>query len=274
MLTQLYRLLPLNFRDKIYRAFLGEFLLKSRERKLLSQNQNRKCYLALKKYLYGFDHKQGIEIGGPSFIFSKKLGIPVYALSLGVDGCNYSSHTVWEGEIRDTHYRYRKWLLGTQYIGEATAVSAVVKDKKYDFVISSNCLEHVANPVKAVKDWMNVLKKTGLILLIVPEKESNFDHNRAYTPFEHLVEDYTNGVDEDDMTHFDEIIEKHDLARDTGITDREAFIERSKNNKENRCFHHHVFNRECLVALFDYLQLEVLFTQTTLTDHIILGRKK
>lgn len=272
MLTQLYRLLPLNFRDKIYRAFLGEFLLRNRKRKLVSQN--RKIYLEFKKHLCLFNHKQGIEIGGPSFIFSKNGGIPVYALSLGVDGCNYSSHTVWEGEIRDTRYQYGKWLLGTQYIGEATAISAVVKNKKYDFVISSNCLEHVANPVKAVKDWMSVLKKAGLILLIVPEKESNFDHNRAYTPFGHLVEDYTNGVDEDDMTHFDEIIEKHDLARDTGITDREAFIERSKNNKENRCFHHHVFNRECLVALFDYLQLEVLFIQTTLTDHIILGRKK
>ena len=48
-------------------------------------------------FLKHFAGKRGIEIGGPSAIFSKE--IPIYQVIDSLDGCNFSSQTIWEGTI-------------------------------------------------------------------------------------------------------------------------------------------------------------------------------
>lgn len=272
MLTRLYRYLPASLREKIYTLFLGKTLAVIRNPKLTWQGILLKY--RFKRYLFYFRNKNGIEVGGPSAIFSKKEALPIYALGKIVDGCNYSSVTVWEGTIKDEVYRYGDSCLGKQYIGEATEVASLVKPRVYDFVISSNCLEHVANPIKALKSWIDVLKPGGVVLLLVPYKKNNFDHRRPDTLFEHLIRDYEEGVTEADITHRDEIMALHDLARDSGAGDFALFRERCEKNVENRCFHHHIFHPDCLVDLFGYLDLTILFLYTTEADHIILGQKK
>ena len=86
-----------------------------------------------------------------------------------------------------------------------------IPDLSYEFILSSNCLEHVANPIKALKEWVRVLKGDSLILLVLPSKEYTFDHNRPITKFKHLIEDYNNDTKESDLTHLDEILKSHDL---------------------------------------------------------------
>ncbi|MCC8172142.1 MAG: class I SAM-dependent methyltransferase [Parabacteroides sp.] len=216
-----------------------------------------------------------MEIGGLSAIFGPEGALPVYPVCRTVDGCNYyASVTVWEGTIADDVYRYDALPLGRQYIGEATEVSALVKPAAYDFVVSSNCLEHVANPVKALKAWLEILKPGGVMLLIVPNKKHNFDRFRPDTSFGHLVRDYENNVTEADMTHYREIVSLHDRTLDSRAGDADAFRERCRANAQNRCFHHHVFTPDCLSALFEYLDIPVLFRCSTEADHIILGQKK
>lgn len=272
MLTRLYRCLPAGLRDRVYTLFLGRLLAISRNPKLTWQGVCLKQ--RFKSYHIFFRDKYGIEVGGPSFIFGKRGIFPIYEKSRGIDGCNYASVTVWEGKIQDEVYRYGGVTLGKQYIGEATEVDLLVGEKTYDFVISSNCLEHVANPVKALESWLELLKPEGVILLVVPNKKNNFDHRRPDTTFDHLIEDYTNGVTEEDTTHYEEIVSFHDLVRDSGIESMEAFKQRCLNNKENRCFHHHVFHPDCLVSLFHYLDISILFSCSTEADHVILGQKK
>lgn len=272
MLTRLYRFLPQGVRSKIYELFLGKVLYIVRNPKLTFQNRILKY--RFRKYAALFRNKSGIEIGGPSFVFSTEGHFPVYKLCRSIDGCNYASSTIWEGEIQNSTYQYKDNELGVQHIGEATEVSMLVGKKEYDFVVSSNCLEHVANPVKAMKSWMEIINSGGVILLIVPNKENNFDHRRMDTSFAHLLQDYENNVTEKDKTHFDEIISMHDLNYDTSAGDMEMFRQRCLNNEKNRCFHHHIFHPQCLISLFEYLNLEILFVRTTESDHIILGRKK
>lgn len=272
MLVRLYRTLPEDFREKVYHLFLGKTLLFLRSPILSFQNKILR--IKSEKFIKQFWGKKGIEIGGPSFLFSAEGSIPLYSTCELMDGCNYSSKTVWEGEINTVSYLYHGIELGTQYIGEATAVSALTGNAVYDFVVSSNCLEHVANPIKALKDWQAILKPDGLILLIVPNNIMNFDRNRPDTTFEHLCQDYEANITEADMTHFDEIMKLHDLSKDKAAGTPAQFKERSLSNQENRCFHHHIFTVPCLITLFKYLNMEILFTQTTNMDHIILGRKK
>ena len=91
--------------------------------------------------------KQGVEIGGPSKIFNDI--IKVYGVADRIDGCNFNSSTIWEGNIRDGgDFKYAGQKLGTQLINDATDLKSIANDA-YDFLLSSHCLEHVANPIKA-----------------------------------------------------------------------------------------------------------------------------
>ncbi|MDE3253012.1 MAG: methyltransferase domain-containing protein [Bacteroidota bacterium] len=220
-----------------------------------------------------FLHKSGLEVGGPSKLFKKQL--PLYKCIAHLDGCNFSMHTVWEGQILEgNHYRYYPNKTGYQYISEASHLEKIGSET-YDFVLSCHCLEHCANPIKTVEEWCRVVKKGGYLLIVVPHPEFTFDHNRPITGFNHLLEDYRNQVGEDDLTHLNEIIEKHDLKMDIPAGTKESFTERSRNNFQNRCLHQHVFDFSLLAEIFDFLQIEIIRKDFIKPYHqVILGRKK
>jgi len=218
-----------------------------------------------------FKDKIGLEIGGPSSVFETYL--PVYSSVKHLDGCNFSTSTVWEGNLKEgLFFNYGTGTgTGYQYILEATDLSAIENDH-YDFVISAHCLEHVANPLKAVKEWIRVIKNDGLLLLILPNKNYCFDHNRNIVAFSHLLQDFENNVDESDLSHLEEIIAKHDLSMDV-VKDKNQFKNRSLKNFENRCLHHHVFDINVLEELFSFFGLMILYRESYRDGHIIIGKK-
>ena len=148
-----------------------------------------------------------------------------------------------------------------------------VESERYDFVLSSNNLEHIANPIKALKEFVRAAKTGASIVIIVPDKRYMFDHRREYTSFEHMVSDYENDTLETDLTHLPEILELHDLAMDPPAGDLENFRRRSEHNYENRCLHHHVFCEDSLRKIFGYLGLEVIDFLEAFHNYIIIGRK-
>ena len=60
------------------------------------------------------------------------------------------------------------------------------------------------------------------------------------------------------MTHLEEILSLHDLAKDPGAGDFQSFRERSKPNVENRCLHQHVFDTRLVVDMVDHMELQIL----------------
>lgn len=221
-----------------------------------------------------FKDKNGLEIGGPSRIFLKEGRFPIYSLAQCIDGCNFSTYTIWEKEIKPGKtYNYQDEKLGNQYIEEATSLTNTIKNK-YDFVISSNCFEHIANPLKALEEFKKVLKDKGLIVLILPRKESNFDHNRETTNYDHLLNDYNRNIGEDDLTHLQEILNKHDLSLDPLAGSLENFKSRSLKNFENRCLHQHIFNLSLLFQIFKNNGIETIYYVNNDTEYIIVGRIK
>lgn len=216
-----------------------------------------------------FQGKCGIEIGGPSPIFKNNKHLPVYKHVDRIDGCNFSNHTLWEGNVKKSNFYHKR--NGHQYISDGTLLTDIANET-YDFVISSNCLEHIANPLKALHEWLRVLKQGGYLLLVVPSKHATFDRNRETTAFEHILDDYEKNVSEDDLTHLDEILTLHDLSLDPLAGTFEQFKRRSLDNFHNRTLHHHVFDLELLFKLFDYLRIELLY-QYQSENCIVLGRK-
>jgi len=233
----------------------------------------RKYYLKEKDLEKYFKGRRGVEVGGPSQIFSSRGILPVYDLIDSLDGCNFTNNTVWEGAIKDETYRFHEGKTGRQYICEGCSLDFSA-DGQYDFLLSSHSLEHHANVIKTLREWKRVVKPGGLLLIVVPEKKYTFDHRRDYTPFGHFIEDEANDVDETDLTHLDEILRLHDLFMDPGIDNFEAFKRRSLDNFHNRCFHQHLFNFGNLSQLADHLQLEVVATNFTPPYHNIVFLRK
>ena len=200
--------------------------------------------------------KRGIEVGGPSMLFMTML--PLYPIVGRLDGANFSNDTLWEGRLHDGgEFNYFRSRRGTQFVAEATSL-AQIESESYDFVISSNCLEHVANPKKAIEEWKRVIKNGGYLVVVVPRKEGSFDHRRPVTTLAHLNDDFRQDVQEDDMTHLDEILALHDLSKDRPAGTPDEFRARSVKNFSNRALHHHVFDQRLLDDLLKESGLSVV----------------
>jgi SAM-dependent methyltransferase len=222
-----------------------------------------------------FDSRVGLEVGGPSPIFTARGCIPVYPLAARIDNCNFGAETLWEGKVHegDTFTFDAAKQPGRQYVADAGNLQ-FLPDAQYDFVLSSHCIEHLANPLQALAEWVRVLKQNGLLVLVVPHKDGTFDHRRPVTPMAHLIQDFDAQMTERDLTHLEEILKLHDLGRDPEAGGPEAFAERSRKNFENRCLHHHVFDARLAVEVVNHVRLQILAVEMFRPYHIIVIARK
>lgn len=243
---------------------------------LLFDNYSAKVLYSkdIKEYTLAFKNKNVLEIGGPSLVFtSESLGlIPIYKSVSELSNVNYSYNTIWENTIAEGNtFKYGN-RIGKQFVLEASDLH-VITDDQYDGIISSHCLEHTANPIKVLMEWKRILKKDGKMLLLLPNKQFTFDHKRPYTSFEHLLSDYEQQTEENDLTHLEEILELHDVSMDRGLRGID-FKTRSLENFRNRCLHHHVFNDELVQQLASYTNFQLLKKNTFHKHLVYLLRKK
>jgi SAM-dependent methyltransferase len=245
---------------KDYLTTLASYIAKPSKRRLI-------------KYCDRFRNKKGLEIGGPSALFSLRGYFPVYLFAQQIDGVNFSNQTAWEGKIEEgKNYRYYT-KTGQQFIREATDLAGIA-DKNYDFVLSCHSLEHVANPLKAIAEWKRVLKPEGYIVLVLPDKRYTFDINRPYTIMEHLLSDYEHNVGEEDSTHFNEILALHEKTKDDGLNSSETLAKRLADNITYRYAHHHVFNFALIIEMLNYFSFRQIYQQEAPPFHLITIAQK
>ncbi len=211
-----------------------------------------------------FFKKRGIEIGGPSNFF--KRNFPIYQIISQLDIVNFSDETLWQNN-KEVFYLGNN---SSKIIVQDAINLEKIDSHQYQFLLSSNCLEHIANPIKALKEWIRVVKKNSPIVLVLPKKDTNFDHKRDVTDIKHIIEDFNNDTSERDLTHLDEILSKHDFLRDPGVKDLEALKSRSLRNFENRALHHHVYDLELLNQMVEFLGKEVVHEDENKIDYLII----
>jgi len=68
-----------------------------------------------------------------------------------------------------------------------------VPDESLDFVISGHVLEHLPDPVGAIRETCRVLRKDGVFLIAVPDMRYTQDRARPETTIEHLMADEADG---------------------------------------------------------------------------------
>jgi SAM-dependent methyltransferase len=192
---------------------------------------------------------KGIEIGGPSRCFHRRGILPIYPVMTSLDIVNFSDQTLWEGSlVEGAPFAPEGTPLGIQFLREATALQGI-PDHSYDVVFSSHCLEHTANPLRALKEWKRICKPEGYLCLVLPHRDGTFDWRRPVTPISHYLSDEQNDVGEGDETHFEEIIQLHDVRRDSGVQSVNELKRRVADNLNSRAVHHHVLDLKSAVSL-------------------------
>lgn len=194
------------------------------------------------------DSRSVCEFGGKSSLFENEVS--VYKLFKDIDGYNIFENNYWQKEFKDT------------YIGQGKQFNCDVvnikTDKKYDLILNSHVIEHIANPLKAIRNWARILNKNGKILSIVPDKSMMFDCKRPITKFDHLLNDFFNNIGEDDTTHIKEAIS---LFVNNGGYDYDNYIKSSKNNLKYRAIHHHCFDNDLVKKMFEFLYFKVIYQE-------------
>ncbi len=172
----------------------------------------------------------------------------------------------------EIHYGNR---VGKQLIMEASSLN-IIPDEKYDFVASCHVIEHLSNPIKAIFEMKRVVKVGGNVILVASHEETTFDHNRKITTLQHMIGDFTKNIPEGDTSHLDieEIVQDYDFSLDLGISGKEEFIARTKENIQNRALHQHVFVTETLLQLVYYCSLKIILVRPRLSYDVLVVAQK
>jgi len=252
-------------------------------------------------YVKNLKNLSGLEIGGPSWAWMsivpvyhsiKKLDNIVTPYSKEKNETDHSKNlsTYRTGQILDVTSGWENaiegrnsfnWFLfnkGDIYFQDATELNKI-DDDKYDFVICSNVLEHIANPLKALHEFKRVIKINGFIAIIVPYYKHTYDYKRPVTTIEHIREDFMNNVGEDDLTHLNEVIELTDQsnvlqnAHPNPNFNKSEFEEICRNNFHNRVMHHHVYDEDLLKSVALEAKLQIIDVNNFSTSCIMLAKK-
>jgi SAM-dependent methyltransferase len=215
--------------------------------------------------------QQALEIGGPSGIFRDSGLCPLYPYIATLDNCVFARETIWEGTREDrTPFVFEEGKSsGLNYIRDATNLEGIA-DNTYGCLLASHCLEHIANPVKALREWIRVLKPGGATVVVLPDYRKTFDHRRQTTAVSHMLEDHERSVTEDDSTHLAEVLELHDFSLDPIGGDYEQFRDRVANNTRHRWVHHHVFDENNSRDLLASVGMTVKCVEVAVPHHIVL----
>ena len=207
-----------------------------RFRYFLSQGKRRPV---AKQYLKG----AGIEIGA----LHLPLAVSSRARVKYVDRLPVS-------ELRLQYPELREYRLAHVDIIDDGETLGKIESESLDFVIANHFLEHCENPIGAIKTFLRVLKKGGIIYLAIPDKRFTFDSDRPITKLEHIIKDYTEGPEWSHDKHFHEwriLVDRK--FRD----DPKRHIETLMDNRYS--IHFHVWTYLELFELMIYLKRDVNF---------------
>src|SRR5208337_3488709 len=215
--------------------------------------------------------KHGLEIGGPSWMLGDDGPLPIYRVIGSLDNCQYSVRAVTGPAQERSKFGYHPLKRpGYQIVCEGSDL-APIEDAAYECVLASHCLEHMANPLRALGEWRRVLKEDGVLLVILPHKDGTFDWRRPITTIAHLIKDYETGVGENDLTHLPEILALSDFEREKSFDgSKEQLQQVWQENYSNRCMHHHVFDTATALTMVDHAAFQVIRVANLGPFHIVI----
>lgn len=126
---------------------------------------------------------------------------------------------------------------------------ATIGDASQDFVIANHFLEHCENPIKAIMNFLRVLREGGILFLAIPDKRYTFDNKRETTSFDHLLRDYKEGPEGSRNKHLQDWV-----VNVEGVKDEASVKKRVEELDEmNYSIHFHIWTPKEMFDLFNKL---------------------
>ena len=75
-----------------------------------------------------------------------------------------------------------------------------LRDSTVDYVFASHVIEHVPDPLAALREWCRVARR--LVVLVVPHRDRTFDAGRELTPVAELLERHADGFSSEEDRHW------------------------------------------------------------------------
>jgi len=123
-----------------------------------------------------------------------------------------------------------------------------IETASQDFVIANHVLEHVEDPLRALRSIARVLRPGGIAFMALPDKRFTFDSTREITPLDHLIRDHEEGPDNSLLDHYREWVRcVDDLHGDAGTAKIAAMVEIRAN------IHFHVWDYPTMMEFFAYV---------------------
>ena len=153
------------------------------KRRLLWRVHNTRESALAHRWLDGL---RGVEIGGSAHN------------AFGLDTINVD-------RTRDMDTVYKREELALAGVAMAVDVVADGDDlpfaaDAFDFVLASHVLEHLPDPIRALREWQRVARR--YLFVVLPHRERTFDHDRPVTLLSELVERHAAGLSSSEDRHW------------------------------------------------------------------------
>lgn len=211
-----------------------------------------------------FSGARALEIGGPSPAFERSGLLPIYDRLGSCDNVQFSTTTQWQGFVPGGAELSR----GHQVVSEASDLSGVA-DGEYALLLASHVLEHLANPLSALREWRRAVRTEGDLVVVVPEGRKMWDYRRPVTRLAHLQDDELRATSENDMTHLGEVLELSDPTWFEEPWRREDYLRDFRRNAITRAMHHHVFDPSLLSAALTHSRWHIRVLHSVWPFHLV-----
>lgn len=133
------------------------------------------------------NEKRGIEVGALNRpIVTRADGDILYADHLPTEGLRkkYAEHP------NINHNGFADLVPVSIVTGRGILSDVVGAEDKFDYIIASHVLEHIADPIGWLGGCTKILKESGIIFLALPDRRFTFDRLRADTTTGELLANY------------------------------------------------------------------------------------
>ncbi len=197
-----------------------------------------------------------------SYKYIVGTGIEIGALHAPMSYARDKAHVLYvdrlsRQELYLQYPEFRKYDIVDADIVDDGADLSTISDNSYNFCISNHVLEHLEDPLKALINWLRVIKPGGVLYLSVPLPKNSHDKNRQPTSISHIMSDFdlllTNHkvFEKRRYDHFSEFVQST-----TNGVDANPHALQNKINKLiaiNYSIHFHVFDEATLLQMIDFV---------------------
>ncbi|MGH8984971.1 MAG: class I SAM-dependent methyltransferase, partial [Acidimicrobiia bacterium] len=138
---------------------------------------------------------------------------------------------------------------------------SVLRPHGFDFFIANDVIEHVANPLRLLRNMHDAMKPGALFFLSAPDCDYTFDAARPLTTRRHLWREYKRGTTTVDRDHVRDFVRgTRPEVLSTSRAEQDAYFD----DQLRRSIHVHVWNQASFDEFLDWaiarlgLRLEVI----------------